>query len=68
MNDKVPADVQALVTEKTAAIKAGSLHPFAGPVVDQDGKVQVAAGATPDDGHLLGMSYFVKGVQGTIPK
>ncbi len=68
MNDKVPADVQALVTEKMAAIKAGSLHPFAGPVVDQDGKVQVAAGATPDDGHLLGMSYFVKGVQGTIPK
>jgi len=68
INAKVPADVQALVAEKTAAIKAGTLHPFAGPVTDQEGTVQIAAGATPDDGHLLGMSYFVKGVQGTIPK
>ena len=68
INAKVPADVQALVAEKTASIKAGSLHPFTGPITDQDGKVQIAAGATPDDGHLLGMNYFVKGVQGTIPK
>jgi len=68
ISDRVPADVKALVEEKAAAIKAGTLHPFAGPVTDQDGTVQIAAGATPDDGHLLGMSYFVKGVQGTIPK
>ena len=68
ISDRVPADVKALVEEQAAAIKAGTLHPFAGPVTDQDGTVQIAAGATPDDGHLLGMSYFVKGVQGTIPK
>ncbi|MEJ2199205.1 MAG: BMP family ABC transporter substrate-binding protein, partial [Desulfuromonadales bacterium] len=68
ISDRVPADVKALVEEQTAAIKSGALHPFAGPVTDQDGTVQIAAGATPDDGHLLGMSYFVKGVQGTIPK
>ena len=68
ISDRVPADVKALVEEQAAAIKSGALHPFAGPVTDQDGTVQVAAGATPDDGHLLGMSYFVKGVQDTIPK
>jgi basic membrane protein A len=68
ISDRVPADVKALVEEQTAAIKSGALHPFAGPVTDQNGTVQIAAGATPDDGHLLGMSYFVKGVQGTIPK
>ena len=68
ISDRVPADVKALVEEQSAAIKSGALHPFAGPVTDQDGTVQIAAGATPDDGHLLGMSYFVKGVQGTIPK
>jgi len=68
ISDKVPADVKALVEEQAAAIKAGTLHPFAGPVTDQAGTVQVAAGSNPDDGHLLGMSYFVKGVQGTIPK
>jgi basic membrane protein A len=68
LNNKVPADVKALIAEKAAAIKAGTLHPFAGPIKDQDGKLQVAAGSTHNDGELLGMSYFVKGVQGTIPK
>jgi basic membrane protein A len=67
-SSKVPADVQALVGEKAAAIKAGSLHPFAGPLKDQNGKVVVAAGQIPADGDLLGMSYFVQGVQGTIPQ
>ncbi|HKL24604.1 MAG TPA: BMP family ABC transporter substrate-binding protein [Desulfuromonadales bacterium] len=68
LSDRVPADVQALVAEKTAAVKAGKLHPFAGPVLDQDGKVQVAAGSVPTDEQLLGMNYFVQGVRGTIPK
>lgn len=67
-SDKVPADVQALVTEKANAIKAGSLHPFAGPIKNQSGKEVVAAGHTPTDGELLGMNYFVQGVQGTISK
>ena len=65
LSDKVPADVKALVAEKTAAIKAGTLHPFAGPIKDQDGKIQVAAGSIHDDDQLLGMSYFVKGVIGS---
>lgn len=67
-SDKVPADVKALVADKTAAIKSGAFHPFAGPIKDQDGKVVVAAGQTPTDAELLGMNYFVEGVQGTIPK
>ncbi|MBW2690073.1 MAG: BMP family ABC transporter substrate-binding protein, partial [Deltaproteobacteria bacterium] len=68
LSDKVPADVKQLVQEKTAAIKSGKLHPFAGPIKDQSGKIQVAAGSTAADGDLLGMNYFVEGVQGTIPK
>jgi basic membrane protein A len=68
LSNKIPADVRALVEEKTAAIKAGKLHPFTGPVKGQNGELVIAAGATPNDGELLGMSYFVEGVQGTIPK
>jgi basic membrane protein A len=68
LSNKIPADVRALIEEKTAAIKAGKLHPFAGPVKGQKGEVVIAAGTTPSDGELLGMSYFVEGVQGTIPK
>ena len=62
----VPADVKKLVTERQAAIAAGKLHPFAGPVKDQDGKVRVSAGKTATDEELLGMKYFVKGVVGTL--
>ncbi len=67
-SDKVPADVQALVAEKAEAIKAGTLLPFAGPLKDQSGNVVAEAGKSLSDGELLGMSYFVEGVQGTIPK
>lgn len=67
-NPKVPTDVQQLVAEKATEIMAGTLHPFAGPIKDQSGAVVVAAGETPADGDLLGMNYFVEGVQGTIPK
>ncbi|NOY12307.1 MAG: BMP family ABC transporter substrate-binding protein [Deltaproteobacteria bacterium] len=67
-SDKVPADVRSLVAKKAAAIKAGSFHPFTGPIKDQSGKLVVAAGQVPSDAELLGMNYFVAGVQGTIPQ
>ncbi|HEX9777010.1 MAG TPA: BMP family ABC transporter substrate-binding protein [Geopsychrobacteraceae bacterium] len=68
LSDRIPAEVQMLVADRTAAIKSGALHPFAGPVKNQQGEVAVAAGAVPSDAELLGMNYFVEGVQGTIPK
>ncbi len=68
LSDRVPTAVRQLVEEKRKAIVAGSLHPFSGPLKDQTGKETVAAGVTLDDGALLGMNWFVEGVQGTIPK
>jgi len=66
--DKVAAATKADVDKKAAEIIAGTFHPFAGPIKDQSGAVVVAAGQIPSDGDLLGMNYFVEGVQGTIPK
>ncbi len=68
MNSAVPADVVALVREKTAAIVQGSFHPFQGPVKDQSGKVVVEAGKHLSDKELLSMNYYVEGVLGNIPK
>jgi basic membrane protein A len=65
MTDLVPADVQKVVQDKKAAIVDGSLHVFAGPLKDQDGKVVVPAGAEMTDGEMLGMNFFVEGVQGS---
>ncbi|MEI7882993.1 MAG: BMP family ABC transporter substrate-binding protein [Actinomycetota bacterium] len=61
----VDADTQKLIADKAAAIIDGSFAPFQGPVMDQDGKEVVAAGAKPELLDLLGMSYFVKGVIGS---
>jgi simple sugar transport system substrate-binding protein len=46
-----------------AGIIAGSLHPFAGPVIDNKGQVRIAAGATPGDADLLKQDWYVAGVQ-----
>ena len=67
MSAAVPKDVQALAKKLEAQIVAGKLHPFTGPVVDQDGKVRVAAGQTISDHDLEKMDYFVQGVASKMP-
>jgi len=64
----VPDEVKKLVDERRSAIKAGKLHPFGGPLKDQAGKEVVAAGKAMDDKTLLGMNYYVGGVEGSVPK
>lgn len=67
-NAAIPADVVAEAEKVRKAIIDGSLHPFAGPVVGQDGKQVIAAGEVLDDGALAGMNYYVEGVEGSLPK
>lgn len=66
--DMVPDDVRKLVETARAAISSGELHPFAGPVKDNKGKVTVAEGETMTDKELLTMQYYVEGVVGDLPK
>ncbi|MEO8302635.1 MAG: BMP family ABC transporter substrate-binding protein [Betaproteobacteria bacterium] len=68
LNAAVPADVQALAAKLEGEIKAGTLHPFAGPVVDQDGKTRVAAGSNMPDDEMGKMDYYVQGVASKLPK
>ena len=50
------------------AIANGTLHPFKGPIFKQDGTAALAAGKTYSDAELSKMNFYVKGVEGTIPK
>jgi basic membrane protein A len=54
-----------LIAEKAAAIIDGSLLPFTGPIKDNTGKEQIAAGASASLGDLLGQSFLVEGVIGS---
>ena len=58
----MPADVAAMAEETTAAITSGDLHPFTGPIYKQDGSLAVGAGEVLDIGTMLGMNWYVKGV------
>ncbi len=66
--DAVPADVRAAADKVRDSIIDGSLHPFAGPINNQAGEEVTKAGATIPDGDLLGMDWYVEGVQGDLPK
>jgi basic membrane protein A and related proteins len=67
ISPKVPAETQAQVDKIRAGLKDGSFHPWTGPVVDQAGKEVVAKGAKPDDKFMLGINFYVKGVEGKVP-
>ena len=64
----MPDDVKKMAEETEAAITAGKLHPFKCPVVDQAGKeVECKGGKNLDDGQILGMNFYIKGIDEKIP-
>jgi simple sugar transport system substrate-binding protein len=64
----MPDDVKKMAMETEAALTSGALHAFKCPVVDQDGKtVECKGGTHLDDGQILSMNFYVKGVDDKIP-
>lgn len=63
----VSDEMKAFLKEKQDEIAAGTLQPFAAPIKDNNGKVQLAEGVLDDKG-LNAMDYFVEGVTSKLPK
>jgi len=64
----MPDDVKKMAEDTQAAITAGKLYPFKCPVVGQDGKeVECKGGDHLADGQVLGMNFYVKGIDDKIP-
>ncbi len=67
---KVPDDVRALVDAEKAKFTSGEkdvFDVFAGPLKDQSGTEEVAAGTKMTGDEILNMNWFVEGVVGTVP-
>ena len=64
----MPEDVKKMAQETEEAIRSGKLHPFTGPIHDQDGKLRVKKGEVMSDKELLGMNWYVKGIDDKLPK
>lgn len=65
---QVPKAVQDEVLARQKDIAAGKLHPFTGPITDNEGKAVLAAGAVMTDAQILSMNFLVSGVQGKAAK
>lgn len=65
-NSDIPQDVVAKVNELKAKITSGEFHPFTGPLNNQKGELILEAGEVMSDKELLGMSYYVEGVDGKL--
>jgi simple sugar transport system substrate-binding protein len=64
----MPDDVKAMAEETVKKISSGELHPFTGPITRQDGSVVGEAGKSLPDGDILGMNWYVKGIDDKLPQ
>jgi len=68
LNDNIPESVKNEAMAIKDGIASGALHPFTGPINKQDGSLWLKDGETADVGTLLGMNFYVEGIEGDIPK
>jgi len=64
----MPDDVKQAAEEATAKIKSGEFNPYTGPITKQDGTEWLKAGEVADNGTLLGLNFYVKGVDDKLPQ
>ncbi|BCH25077.1 BMP family ABC transporter substrate-binding protein [Mesorhizobium sp. L-8-3] len=64
----MPDDVKALAASIEGKIKSGEFDPYTGPISKQDGSEWLKAGEIADVGTLLGLNFYVKGVDDKLPQ
>ena len=66
--EDVPVDTKAKVEAIKAGLKDGSFSIWKGPLVDNTGKTILKKDEIADDKFLSGVKFYVKGVDGKVPK
>jgi basic membrane protein A len=66
LSEKLPAELVEAVKKREDEIRAGTFHPFTGPIKTNEGKDVIASGALTDE-QLGKMDYYVAGVVGRVP-
>jgi simple sugar transport system substrate-binding protein len=64
----MPEDVAAAAEETEQKIASGEFHPFTGPIKNQAGEEVLAEGQVMDDATLLGMNWYVQGIDDQLPQ
>ena len=66
-SEQVPADTKEKIAKIEAGLKDGSFTIWKGPILDQSGAVKLKDGEAATDDFLLGINFYVKGVEGSVP-
>lgn len=64
----MPDEVKAAAADIEAKIKSGEFNPFTGPVMKQDGSEWLKDGEVAEDGVLLGLNFYIAGVDDQLPQ
>jgi simple sugar transport system substrate-binding protein len=67
ISDQVPAATKAKVEEVKKGLADGTFTIWKGPLKDQSGKEVLKAGEVGEIKMLLGINFYVKGVEGQLP-
>jgi basic membrane protein A and related proteins len=67
ISEQVPAETKEKIAKIEAGLKDGSFAIWKGPILDQAGAVKLKDGEVAPDEFLLGINFYVKGVEGSIP-
>ena len=65
---QVPKKVQDEVLAQQKKMGSGQLHPFTGPITDNEGRNVLPAGQQLSDEQILSMNYLVAGVVGKVSR
>ena len=65
-NSHVPQNIRDDGMKALNDVKSGKRHPFDGPVMDQTGAIKIAAGKDMPDPEILGLNWYVQGVEGDL--
>jgi basic membrane protein A and related proteins len=68
LNSAVPAEIRSKFDTIQNDIADGTLRPFSGPIIDQNGVERVTPGSVLSDADMNNMNYLVQGVEGSMPK
>jgi simple sugar transport system substrate-binding protein len=64
----MPDDVKVAAEATEARIRSGEFEPFTGPINRQDGTPWLAEGERAKDADLLGMNFYIEGMEGSLPQ
>jgi basic membrane protein A len=67
LSDTVPAAAKAKIDEVKAGLRAGSFSIWKGSLKDQTGKEVLKDGQVADDGFLVSINFYLRGVEGKVP-